>query len=78
MPVDEDNIRILFTGAVRGSATHKPDPPYGLPPYLFRFKLELASAPHCILLLMIARSFLVLKKAKWVGNLPQRLENQLR
>jgi hypothetical protein len=39
---------------------------YGLPPHLFRFKLELASASRgksdCILLFNLARSFLALKK----------------
>jgi len=29
------------------------------------------------LLLLIARSFLALKKQKWVESTPQRLENQL-
>jgi hypothetical protein len=52
-------------------------------PHLFRFKLELASAPrwksNCILLLILARSFLALRnqKAKRVGNMPQRPKNRL-
>jgi hypothetical protein len=29
------------------------------------------------LLLFLARSFLAAQKAKWVGNVPQRLKNQL-
>ena len=40
----------------------------GLPVHLFRFSLELTSAPrwrsHCILLLIIVRSFLALENQK--------------
>jgi hypothetical protein len=52
-------------------------------PHLFRFNLELASAPrwksNCILLLIFARLFLAHKnqKAKRVENISQRLENRL-
>ena len=45
--------------------------PYGLPSHLFRFELQLASAPrwrgHCVLLLIIARSFPRLQNQKQKG-----------
>jgi hypothetical protein len=49
---------------VQAQIRHKQVPPTGYP-HLFRFELELASAPRtrgsCILLLMIVRSFFALK-----------------
>ena len=49
-------------------------------PLLFRFKLEHASAPrrksNCILLLVIARSFLALKKQNGL-EMSKRLKNSL-
>ena len=53
---------------VQAQIRHKQAPPYGLPSHLFRFDLELASAPprrgHWVLFLMIVRSFLALKNQK--------------
>jgi hypothetical protein len=61
---------------VQAPIRHKQAPPYGLPSHLFRFYLELASAPprsgHWVLFLMIVRSFLALKNQKQKGSRESR------
>ena len=69
---------------VQAQIRHKQGPHYGLPPHLFRFELELASAPalrgDCILLSIIslARSSLTkIKKQNALENKSQLCQKRL-